>query len=101
MFWNQQVDAVGPPQSLNNLVWTARDDRLCEDLDDVRKVFRVNGVVRSPLFQLLQRRSGVFEDLAIGEFDLAGCGQEGDQARNAVDELSANCARFRPVLHWR
>ena len=81
-----KVDAVGPPQSLHNLVWTARDDRLCEDVDDVRKVFRVNGVVRPPLFQLLKSRSGVFKDLAIGEFNLAGRGQEGDQARNAVDD---------------
>ena len=50
------------------------------------KVLRVNGVVRSPLFQLLQRLSGVFDDLAIDELDLAGRGQECDQAWNVVDE---------------
>ena len=55
-------------------------------LDDVRKVLRVNGVVRPPLFQLVKGPSGVFEDLAIGEFDLACRSQERDQARNAVDD---------------
>ena len=61
------VHAVRPPQPLHDLVWIARADRLREDVDDVRKVFRVHGAVRAPTFQLLQRLSGVFEDVVIDE----------------------------------
>ena len=67
---------------------------MCEDLDDVRKVLRVNGVARSPLFQLLQRPSGVFEDLVIDEFELAARGQECDQAWNAVDDQARLALAF-------
>ena len=49
------IRAVRTSKPLHNRVWVARANRLCEDLNDVREVLRVNGVVRSPLFQLLQR----------------------------------------------
>ena len=80
------IDAVRPPESLHDLVWTAGGDRLCEDLDDVRKILGMNGVVRPPLLQLLERLAGVFEDLAIDDFDVTGRGQECDQTWNVVDD---------------
>ncbi len=54
----------------------------------------MNGVVRSPLFQLLQRLPRVLEDLAIGEFDLAGRGQECDRAWDAVDDQARTALAF-------
>ena len=102
------IGAVRSPESLHNLVWAARGDRLCEGLDDVRKVHGVNGVVRAPLFQFLQRSSRVFEDLTIGELDLTARRQERDQAWNAVYEQAgialafAQCfAQPRDFLSWR
>ena len=49
-----KIDAVRPPEPLHNLVGAAGDDRLCEGLDDERKVLRVNGVVRPPIVSTLQ-----------------------------------------------
>jgi hypothetical protein len=59
---------------------------LGEGLDDVRKILGVNSAVRPPVFQLLEGPSGVFENLAIGEFDLTVRGQERDQAWNTVHQ---------------
>ncbi len=80
------IGAVRPPESLHDLVWAARGDRLCKGLGDVWKVLRVNGVVRPPVFQLFKGPSGVFDDSAVDEFDLAGSGQHCDQAGNAVHQ---------------
>ena len=52
----------------------------------MRKVFRVHGAVRAPSLQLLQRLSGVFEDVVIDELDLTARRQERDKARDAVDD---------------
>ncbi len=71
---------------MHDSVGTARGDPLREDLHDLRKVLRVNDVARRPLPQLLESPSGVFEYLAIAEFELATRRHERDQAWNAVHQ---------------
>jgi hypothetical protein len=50
------------------------------------------------LFQLVKGPSGVFDDSAIDEFDLAGCGQQCDEAWNGVHDQARIALAFAPCF---
>ncbi len=80
------IDAIRPPEALQDLVWGAGRDGLREDVDDARKIVRMDGVVRAPFPELLQRPTGVFDNLAIDELHFANRAQQCDQPWNAVHD---------------
>ena len=92
------IDAIRPPKTLHDFVWTAGRDRACEDLDDVRQILRMNCVVRPPLPELLERLAEVLEHLAVDDFDVTGCAQECDQPRDAVDDQTRFALAFAQGL---
>src|SRR5262245_42917891 len=52
----------------------------------MRKVVRVNRVVRPPLFKLLEGSTGVFDELAIDELEVTVPVQQRDGAWNTVHD---------------
>ena len=66
------VDAIERRARYFELEGVTGRDRMREDLDDARKILRMNRAVGPPVLQLLQRLAEVLEDLAVDEFDLTG-----------------------------
>src|SRR4030095_14056976 len=92
------IDAIKTPYSFQNLVWIARFHRVGDDLDGARQIVGMNGVGRSPLFQLFQRAATVRKNLLVHGFHFAGRRQGGHQAWNAVHDQTRLALAFLKIV---
>src|SRR6185312_180395 len=92
------VDAIRPPETLHDFVWTAGGDGPREHVDDVWEVLWMNRVSHSPLAQLLDRLTEVLDELGVDDFHLAACRQEGDHARDAVEDHARLALAFLKLV---
>ena len=68
--------------------------------EDICAVIRMKAVGGPPTFQFLKRRTGIFHDLAVDEFEDTGRCPQSDVGRKAIeDQLKTTLARTLGFLN--
>src|SRR5207247_7729383 len=84
------IRAVEASEARFEVIRFTRCDPLGEDLEHAREIIRVHRIAGSPVLQLLQRPTAVFDEGVVDEVDVTGRCQTRDKARNTgQDQLGA------------
>ncbi len=90
------VDPVSTAEAGLNVVRMAGFDRSPPRGKDIGEVIQMNGVGDRPTLQFVERSAEIFQDLAVGDFDLTGRCHESGEARNVIaDRAKMMLARRR------
>src|SRR5262249_19318155 len=85
-------------QALFDLVGNSGGDRSREDFSNVRKVLMMDRPICSPVFQLFQGLTTIFDDLAIDSFDLSVRSQDANEAGYPINDRAQTLLAFTKCL---
>src|SRR5262245_51119933 len=94
------IHAVRPTDAMFEVVRLAVPDRLRPRGDHARKVVGVDGIARRPVPEFLERLAEVVEEVVINECDVAIARGDGDQAGDAVDDLTKRKVLLHKASDW-
>src|SRR5262249_14885571 len=81
------VNAIRPSTTMLNFIGLPGFYRLHTDLDDARKVFRMNDIDESPVLQLLTGFAEILQGLSVKKLHLARSTRRSHEPGNVVDDL--------------
>src|SRR5262245_29251203 len=97
--WNQRYTPSARPQTVLNFVCRPGFERTSPRGHHARKIIRMNGIRRPPLFQLLECSAEVIQDLSVDVLDLTFRSHEGNKAGYGLDNQTKTVVSW--VIHCK